>query len=183
MYTSILLLALSGATPAMTTADGPSWQQDYSAARRRAAREKKPLAVFLAPGKGSWDKIGRDGGLGEEARRLLAQNYVCVHVDTGKTEGQRLAEAFEMPEGLGIVVSDRTGDLQAFRHEGDLANRDLARYLQRYADPDRVVRATESNPGQPAGYSYGAPSYPVLQSYPVMRSGYWGGMGGCAGGR
>jgi hypothetical protein len=183
MYTSILLVALSGVAAAEELA-APSWVQDYSAAKKQAAKEKKPLAVFLAPGKASWDKIGRDGGLGSEAKRLLSDNYICVHVDTATKEGRRLAEAFEIPDGLGIVISDRTADLQAFRHEGDLANADVTRYLRRYADPNLVVRVTESNPGhRERGYSYGAPAYAPVQSYPIMGGGYCPTCGGCAGGR
>ena len=165
MYTSILLVALAGAAPAADGTKAPTWSLDYTVAVKQAAAASKPLAIFLAPGEGAHKKIGRDGGLGAEAEAILAQTYICVHIDTATERGKKLAQAFEMPEGLGIVISDRTADKQAFRHEGDLARADLVRYLKRYDDPGYVVVRTESNPGpaaavappvhspyQPAGY-------------------------------
>ncbi len=170
MYTSILLVALTGLSAPAEGAKVASWSQDYTSARKQAIGEKKPLAVFLAPGKGAWDKIGRDGGVSADANSVLASQYVCVHVDTSTSAGKALAEAFEIPTGVGIVISDRTGDIQAFRHEGDLANRDLVRYLERYSDPTRVARTTESNPG----HEHAAPVY--------SQQGYCPSCGGCSGG-
>jgi hypothetical protein len=112
-----------------------------------------------------------------EAKGLLASKYVCVYVNTDTEDGQRLAKSFEMTNG--IVISDRTGDLQAFRHEGGLTGAELVRNLERYAAPERQVRVTETTGTQrtsyyapdagasPAGYAapgyapagYGAPGY------------------------
>jgi hypothetical protein len=145
MYTSMLLVALAGMAPSVEGSKAPAWSLDYTAASDVAAKEKKPLAVFLAPGQGAYEKIGQ-GGLGAESQGLLAEKYVCVHIDTSTSKGKALAQAFEMPQGLGIVISDRTLEKQAFRHEGDLAKADLVRYLQHYAEPNRVFAGTESNP-------------------------------------
>jgi hypothetical protein len=182
MYTSILLVALTGIAPSADEGKVPTWSQDYAAARKQSAQEKKPLAVFLAPGKGAYEKIGRDGGLGGEAQGLLTDKYVCVHIDTTTGKGREWAEAFEMPQGLGIVISDRTGDKQAFRHEGDLANADLVRYLQNYSDPNRVVEFTESNPGHrhAAPAAYGCSSGSCASGYCATCGGC---SGGCSGGR
>jgi hypothetical protein len=147
MYTSILLVALTGMAPSEGS-KAPAWSQDYTAAGQLAAQDKKPLLVVFAPGQGAYDKLGRDGGLSADARALLADQYVCVHVDTTTSKGQQLAQAFDIFDGLGIAISDRTGEKMAFYHEGDLANADLVRYLQRYSDPNRVVEFTESNPGR-----------------------------------
>ncbi|HEX5269352.1 MAG TPA: hypothetical protein VFW33_02640, partial [Gemmataceae bacterium] len=166
MYTSILLVALTGVAPTVDGAKAPKWSLDYTAAGQQAAREKRPLVVILAPGQGAYQKLGRDGGLGAEAEGVLADQYVCVHIDTATARGQELARAFAIPEGLGIVISDRTGEKQTFRHEGDLARIDLVRYLKRYGDPDYVFVETESNPGHHHG---GA-------------AGYAGGCGTCGGG-
>jgi hypothetical protein len=144
MYTSILLFALAPIAPAVDPA--PSWQTDYPAARKIGAAEKKPVAVILAPGRKGWQKLSQDGSLSKEVRRILADKYVCVHIDTTNADGKSLAEDFEMADGLGIVISDRSGKLQAFRHEGDLADDSLVRYLTRYGDPDYVVKSTETNP-------------------------------------
>ena len=66
MYTSILAVALTGLSAPAESATVASWSQDYTSARKQAVAEKKPLAVFLAPGTRGWDKIGRDGGLSME---------------------------------------------------------------------------------------------------------------------
>jgi hypothetical protein len=158
MYTSILLVALSGVAPSADT-KAPSWSLDYGAATKLAAQSKKPMAIFLAPGKGSYEKIGRDGGLGADAQQILSEKYICVHINTSTSAGKELAQSFRMPEGLGIVISDSKAENQAFRHEGDLARADLVRYLKRYGDPSYVVVQTESNPG------------PATSTAPVFYSG------------
>jgi hypothetical protein len=167
MYTSFLALAFAGFVPSANN-DGPVWLTDYYAASEQGATRKKPVAVFLAAGVNGWKKLGHEGGLSREAQKLLASQYVCVHVDTATPEGKRLSRAFEIPSGLGIVLSDRTGRLQAFSHEGDLTDAKMVRYLQRYGDPRYVVFATETNPGEHA--EGGRPiSYPP-QRYSVGRS-------------
>jgi hypothetical protein len=180
MYTSILLVALSGFAPsAEEKSKAPMWSLDYTAAGKQAAKDKKPLAVFLAPGKGAYTKIGRDGGLGEEAEGLLAGQYVCVHVDTSTDKGKDLAKAFQLTGDVGIIISDQTGEKQAFRHEGDLARADLVGYLKRYSDPNRVFVETESNPDTPKQAA--APAYyPV--AYGCQSYGDCGSCGGCSSG-
>jgi hypothetical protein len=172
MYTSILLVALTGTAPSAEGGKALVWSLDYTAAGKQAAQANKPLAVFLAPGKGAYAKIDQDGSLGAEAQGVLAEKYVCVHIDTSTSKGKELAQAFEIPGGLGIVISDRTGEKQAFRHEGDLARADLVRYLQRYSDPNYVFVETESNPGRRH-----AAAAPV-----VYGGGYCASCGGCSGG-
>jgi hypothetical protein len=166
MYTSILVLAFSGFVSSANP-DTPAWLNDYYTAVQQGAAQKKPVAVFLASGANGWKKLGNEGSLSREAQRLLASQYVCVHVDTATLEGKRLARAFDIPGGLGIVISDRTGQLQAFSHEGDLIDAKMVRYLQRYGDPQYVVSTTETNPsGQPergAGF-YSPPRVTVGRS-------------------
>jgi len=161
MYTSILVFALSGLAPSAEAGRSPAWLTDYTAAGIQSASAKKPLAVFLASGKAGYDKLSREGKLPVAAAAILESKYVCLHVDTSTEQGKRLAELFEVPEGLGVVISDRAGDVQAFRHEGSLANGDLVRYLKRYADPNLVVRTTESNPGIERVSYYGAGNSPA----------------------
>jgi hypothetical protein len=147
--------------------DTPAWVTDYGAARKQGASAKKPLVVVLSSGANSWQKLSREGALSSEALKAFKDKYICIFINTATEEGKNLATAFDIPSGLGIVISDRTGDLQAFRHEGDLANADLVRYLDRYGDPNYVVLQTESNPGRHGG-GYGA-------------YGGCGGGGGCGG--
>ena len=190
MHTSIVWLALMGlAAPA--EGKSPTWLNDYSQARKLGAAQKKPLAVFLSPGKIGWGKLATVGDRGEEVRRLLADHYICVAIDTSTEEGRRLASAFEMAGGKGIIISDRSGDLQAFRHEGDLSNGELSRSLTRHSTSTRPVETTETlttartsnyyapsttstlNPNTFQGWSQ--PNYGNFSGF----SGFSGGGGGC----
>src|SRR5262249_30804808 len=114
MYTSILMLALSGVAPTAEVVDTPAWVTDYGAARKQAASTNKPLVVVLSPGAKSWEKLSREGTLSSEALKAFKDRYICVFINTATEEGKSLATAFEMPSGLGIVMSDRTGNVQAF---------------------------------------------------------------------
>jgi hypothetical protein len=89
--------------------------------------------------------VAKTGSLGKESQELLA-NYVCVYVDASTEEGKRLARQFDLPSGLGIVISDHGGQLMAFHHEGNLDQDSLNRYLRKYADTNRVVTKTDTNP-------------------------------------
>lgn len=149
MFTPLVFAAVSGMlVPAGLQA--PSWHTNYGLARKLGREEGKPLAVFIGSGKAGWHQLSQEGKLGKDTERILAENYVCVYVNRDRSEGRRLAEVFGVAEGPGLVISDFSGSLQAFRHEGDLPGDDLADYLERYADPDRVVRVTETNQGEPA---------------------------------
>jgi hypothetical protein len=132
-----------------TTSQSPSWEADYLSAQKLGRIGHKPLAVFVASGKDGWNRVTQEGVLGKELKQFLTTNYICVYIDTDLQTGKQLAAAFEIPMGMGLVVSDHTGKYQAFRHEGDLPAEQLLRYLRRYADAERVVRATESNQPQP----------------------------------
>ena len=149
MYQSWLLLALAG-IGAGASGD-VAWQTDYGVARKAAAKEQKPLVVVIGSGVTGYNELTREGVLQDEARRLLTNQYVCLYLDTLTPAGSRQARAFHVGD-LGIVISDRSGALQAFRHEGDLSNRALVTYLQRYADPTRVLQTTESNPANHSSY-------------------------------
>jgi len=145
MHTSLFWMALAGLVPAAELAPSPHWTSDYVRGRRLGTAQSKPLAVVLAPGKGGWDKLTKEGNLGKEARRLLAERYVCVHVDTDTERGRQLASDFDLSGGVGLIVSDRTGQLQAFRHEGTLPGDDLKSYLERYSASGRVAQTTETS--------------------------------------
>jgi len=170
MYTSLVWIALSGSVGSSAALPTElAWQSDYSTARKRGAEEQKPLAVVVGRGSSGWENLSREGRLNPEVRELLQAHYVCVYIDVDSESGKDLASAFEMRAGL--VLSDRSGDKQAFRHEGALTNDELEKNLRRYATPDRVVTQTETlmtresryySPGNaPAYYPY---SGPVLHS-------------------
>ena len=167
MNPSIALITLWGA---LSAAPAPKWEKDYRAARTVTARVQKPMAVFVASGKDGWKKFVTDGRLDAESKKLLSEQYVVVYVDRNTTSGRKTADSLGFTELPGLVLSDRTGDLQAFRHEGELSVADLARFLTRYADPGHVVYTTESNGGQVVTYqpitpaNYYAPGFGQCQT-------------------
>lgn len=173
MFTSILALALSAAAPCAEPAPPLTWLTDYRVASQQSAAASRPMAVVLAAGANGWEKLGKEGGLSTEAKALLASKYVCVHIDTTSKAGKELARKFEMSRGFGIVISSRDGKLQAFRHEGELTNAALVRYLKRYGDPGYVVHTTESNPG-PDGHIQPAAPAVIVPGCPSC-SGCYGG--------
>src|ERR1700733_3419870 len=95
MYTSIVLLALSGLSPAADSPVATSWLTDYAQARKQGATDKKPVAVFLGSGKDGWTQLVRGGVLGVEQNQLLANNYVCVYADQATPEGKALARSLD----------------------------------------------------------------------------------------
>ncbi|HKB40389.1 MAG TPA: hypothetical protein VKD72_28425 [Gemmataceae bacterium] len=153
MHTSILWMALAGLVSGAELSPSSVWTDDYVQARRRGATQNKPLAVFLAPGKGGWDKVTKEGRLSSEARRLLADRYVCVHIDTETERGRQLARDFDVSGKVGLVISDRTCKLQAFSHEGTLPSADLRSYLERYSAPGRVTETTETHASNRTSYA------------------------------
>lgn len=173
MYTSIVLVALVGAGGIPeSAAQTPQWHRDYFAARKLISREHKPLAVFVGRGESGWDDRSKEGELSKEAKNLLDAHYICVYVDTTKAEGRQLADSFDLKEGL--VLSDGSGDQQAFRHEGSLSNPDLEKHLRKFSDPDRVPVKTETT-AAPAVRYY---EPPVPQPSPFASpGGYYPGFG------
>jgi hypothetical protein len=179
MYTSMMLLALMGSgAPGEAIPSAPAWMTDYRIACREVSKQKRPLAVVLAAGPEGWDKISKEGELGKEARSLLTKNYLCVYVDTTTERGRQLAEQFELPDGRGLVISDATGEKQAFWHAGSLNNRDLEHYLRKYSDTDRVVVATETT-AAPAAAAPAAPPVYAPSYAPTFGGSFGGRSGGC----
>lgn len=154
-----MLLAL---LPQADAAPAPTWLQNYGTARAEARAAERPVLVILAAGENGYQKIAREGTISPAASSLLADRFVCVHVDSKSEEGQKLAKAFGLSKDLGIIISDKSGKYQAFFHEGNLSNVNLVRYLQRYGDPNRVFVTTETNPGDHGPAS--APACPTCSS-------------------
>jgi hypothetical protein len=152
MFPSTLTIALAGFM-ASTAMQSPSWRMGYDSAQRLGMEQSKPLAVFIGSGEAGWNQVTREGELAKEVRRLLAKNYVYVYIDTEHPQGKQLASYFEVSGTIGLIVSDHTGKYQAFHHQGDLPNEQLLNYLIRYADSERIVRATETYRPEAANYS------------------------------
>jgi hypothetical protein len=145
MYTSILYVALSAgfAPNAESIPVNPFWRSDYQLALREGRRNHRPLAIFVGAGPEGWDSLSKDGSLDKEARQLLERNYVCLYLDSDLAEGRRLADQLELPQGRGVILSDSTGEKQAFWHPGSLSNENLRHYLRKYSDPELVIAKTE----------------------------------------
>jgi hypothetical protein len=134
--TAVVLTGLVSAVPAQ-----PTFQSDYAKAMAQAAQAQKPLAVFIAHGEAGFARVVAEGKLDAEEARLLESSFVCVYVDTDTTAGKKLADAFEMKQGL--VLSGKAGEKQALRHEGTIPAADMTKYLEKYSDPNRAVVTTE----------------------------------------
>ena len=107
MYTSVMLLALSGLSAPAEAPTPPAWRTDYGAAQKLAQTQQRPLAIFVGTGKQGWRQVAQGGELGAEAARLLVSRYIPVYLDADTAEGKRLAQAFELSSGVGLVLSDR----------------------------------------------------------------------------
>lgn len=155
MYTSMIGLAVT----AIFGSAVPVWHTNYREAKDLAAREHKPLVVVLCTctGEAAWNGITSEGGLNAESLKVLRDSYVCVYVDTDSDKGRRLAADFELTNGPAIIISDKSGDVQAYRHDGAQTPSALAEVFKRYANPDRVVTTTDSNRATSAS-NYFAPA-------------------------
>jgi hypothetical protein len=83
---------------------------------------------------------------------VLADKYVCVYLDA--EQSQRLVRDLGI-NNAGLVISDRTGSVQAFHHNGRLTSAELAQQLRRFGDPNLVVSNTVSNTSSRVSYYNG----------------------------
>lgn len=160
MYTSVALLALANFYVAPSPSrERPEWLNDYQVAMTRGKIAQRPLAVFVGAGQAGYNQMSREGKLNQAVQKLLADKYVCIYLDANRKEAKDLVGDLGITRGRGLVISDKTGLVQAFHWDGDLPVGELARNLQRFADPNLVVQETESNQPPPA---------PVYVPAPVM---------------
>jgi len=118
----------------------PAWQTDYIKAQKQASQTQKPMAVFLAPGENGISRL-LQGGLSPQCKEVLVSKYIPVLIDTSTAEGKRWANSFQISD-MGVVISDRGGQYQAFWRNGEVTNPMLMRQLQKYADQTNII-ATE----------------------------------------
>jgi hypothetical protein len=160
------------------------WCNDYAMARMEGKQEGKPLAVFIGSGPDGWQKVTTTGTLSAESQQVLTDSYVALYVDTATAVGRQLAGAFDMSGGLGIVVSDRSGETQIFAQQGALDPRALSLYLLRYAGAGSAVRTFAQAPyaGMNMGTNgHGTQAAPVAGMMGVLHMGAGGRS--CCGGR
>jgi hypothetical protein len=185
MYTSIVLLALTGSVVA-STPEALTWEENYDQARQTGMTEKKPLAVIFGSGQGGFAKVSRDGHLSQAVEKTLGDSYVCLYVDVTTEAGKKLASSFAITKGTGMVLSDRSGQVQAFYHDGDLSDADLAKWVTRFGDPSVTVRTTMTNDSSTQVSMY--PTDRLGGTTGGYSTGYYGGYapafggGGCPGG-
>jgi hypothetical protein len=139
MNTTILTVVLAGALLAGQNGS-PTWQNSYATAQKMGTEQHKPVLVVIGSGADGWTKVIREAAPSSDVTQMLAK-YVCVYIDSTTPEGKKLAQSFEIT-GSGLIISDRSGSYQAFWHQGDLTNQEMARYLETYADPRMVVQTT-----------------------------------------
>lgn len=157
MFASLWLVALVGILPISPVAGEPVWYRDYSIARQQGVTANKPLMVIIGSGQQGWNTLSKEGAWSKGVQHLLAESYICVYVDTEEEKGKQLATAFEVVAS-GLVISNRDSSIQVFRHEGSIGNDDLERFLDRYADPFFIARATETPLQERTSFYYQPPA-------------------------
>ncbi len=143
MNTSILTVAFAGVLLAGPSA-APNWHVQYTQARKMGAQQQKPLVVVFGSGDKGMANLVREEAVAADANKLLNDKFVCVYVDVATSAGKSIAQSFEITGNVGIVISDRTGELQAFWHQGHMTNQVLIGTLQKFADSQGIVRTTET---------------------------------------
>ena len=165
MYTSCLTLGLILA-PMMVAAETPAWQKNYAGALEAGQKQGRPVVVFVAAGPQAQAALVKEGQVSAESLKYLAQKYVCVYLDRSQAANQRVIRDLGITQ-TGVVISDRTGDYQAFHHDGSLSQADLAQQLRRYAEPNLVISTTVSNIYQRLSYYSGGGLQPATSSRPA----------------
>ena len=132
------------------------------------SRENKPLVVVIGSGKTDWAHLAKPAEQDDTINQTLRSSYVCLFVDTDTTEGQQVARSFEM-SGPGVVISNRAGDLQAYRKTGEVPAGELAKELVNHTDDGYVARKVAP------------PTAPAAVQQPVYYPSFYGGFsGGCS---
>jgi hypothetical protein len=134
------------------------------------------MAVFVGTGKAGWEAAVRDG-FDPSVSKLLAEKFVCLYVDSSTPRGKDLAAAFQVGN-RGVVLSDRTGQTQAYSAAGTISRSELSRALVAYADVE-VAQKTDA-PKVSTGSSAGTVSGGAVITGPpgAMPGGVMVGPGG-----
>lgn len=141
MHIMISVIALvSGITPGSLSGK-PAWNDDYAQAVKKVSLLKKPMAVFVGSGKEGWGKVVQDGTIKPEVYKVLADQFVCMYVDTDTEYGKKLASSFQVA-ARGLIISDRTGGSQAYSLSGSLTAAELSETLTKYSAKDQEVQST-----------------------------------------
>jgi hypothetical protein len=154
MNSSIIGVALVAALfPAHNATLAPSWHHDYRQARDVGSRENKPLVVVIGSGKTDWANLAKPAEQDGSINQTLRSSYVCLFVDTDTTDGQQLARTFDMA-GPGVVISNRSGEVEAYRKAGEVPAVELAKELVNHTNDDYVTKKLTPPPAAPAQPTY-----------------------------
>ncbi len=121
------------------TSYGQVWHRDYALALEQAKAAHKPLAVFIGAKSAGWHDVAQEGRLSLEARRHLAEAYVCLYLNASRPADRQLADSFEAGAVPALVLSDHSRSYQAYRHTGALDNASLTAVLQKYSRAEAFV--------------------------------------------
>lgn len=148
------------------TSGETAWLLDYAQGLNQVVVQNKPLAVVFGTGANSGAKALQTAVARHAVSQILANHYICVYVDTASATGKELSKRFGITKATGLVLSDRSGEKQAFWHEGSLSNSRIASYLRKYADPLTLVESTEKR-GSPRNLSRAAIAAVPQRSFTV----------------
>lgn len=162
MHTSVALLALTGSLVGPVPSPESSWLTSYSTAQKRGAETQKPLALVIGKGENGQKRLVKDSAWNEEIREAFAAHYVCVYLDADRPENQKLVKELEILSDVGLVLSNRKGDYQAFHHDGPMARTELVQRLNRHGRVEEPVLFSETV----------VKSSPVQSSQPIQRAEY-----------
>jgi hypothetical protein len=163
--TSLAVAALTGLLATGSLSGSTSWQTDYRTALQLSVAQQKPLVVVIHTGGAS--QLFQGPTVPLEAVAAVRQNYVGLSVDPSTPEGSHLANLFRMQEG--VVISDKTGAVQALRYEGSVTVPQVAPYLTRYAGMTQPPAQTEYVYRQVSAPIPSYNAYPqVVQSQPGL---------------
>jgi predicted transcriptional regulator len=142
MFATLMALALSQGVAAKPGA-APVWNTDYRQARALAIKEQKPMAVVIGQGESGWDKLFSDSDFATTVSAEQRNAYVWVYLDLSQDAGKKMAANFELTKGPALVLSDRGGNLQAYRRAGAIEASAIRKVLNTYAEANRVIKNTE----------------------------------------
>ncbi|MCU0704585.1 MAG: hypothetical protein MUF18_11465 [Fimbriiglobus sp.] len=156
--TSLTAAVVSGLFVSGSLVGLSDWSESYGKAIALAGEKHKPVAVFLAAG--DLGQLTNGKGLGTDALKSIRNNYIAVRIDTTSEEGQQLAGAFGLTQG--VVLSDRTGKAMVLKHGGTITPEQLAVYLTKHAATEVAV-TTEYHGAAPVFLSAPQPQFQTVQ--------------------
>lgn len=158
MYTSCFIGLMLA--PVLAVAQTPAWQKSYAGALDVGQKQGRPVAVFVGTGPQGQAALVKEGQFSAETLQILAQKYVCLYLDRAQPGNERLISDLGISK-TGLVISDRTGEFQAFHHDGTVPLVELNQQLQRFALQGPNISRTVSNATQRASYYNGSAGQPV----------------------